>query len=339
MISEAENVMSRAIEPNRHIAEMKMKYSDLNENNVILILEGSDDVKFFKKFINKDGVEIPSLREMNGKTNLIKVIEIIYNNVVEDPKIQKFRKNSQILGIVDCDFEKIEGEKEFNGQNYDHEHILTTDTHDIETMILHENSKTLERFLEKYADPEELNAYLLEVNKPDVRTYLCDLGYLVGLMRYFREKNIRENNIREKNYGRGKFKDYFSYTFYLEQYTNCDKKKLIEYCFAGFDDTDIQEILTHYEEGWKRDLIWHICHGHDLMAFLEIILERRSILSEDGRTEWNKPPRKLNQDIGKIAEETFRDQYGYSDFLKTDIFNSIIAWEKKNHKSVLEKPT
>lgn len=121
--------------PSSKISEMKMILStDANKNKCILLVEGSDDRKFYGRFINDTNIVIDVLGSCYYMPNILSLS-------LEDIKLK-----NKVIGIKDADFDHI------TRKVFDQTNLFITDTHDWETMVM-------TRELERKVSIEELERH------------------------------------------------------------------------------------------------------------------------------------------------------------------------------------
>lgn len=105
--------------PGSKVAEMRMMLStDANKGKRIVLVEGGDDRKFYKRFVSDSHI-------------VINVLEgCFYMPDILTMSNQSTTLKDRVIGIKDADFDHIIGEQ------YGLDNLFTTDTHDWETMVM-----------------------------------------------------------------------------------------------------------------------------------------------------------------------------------------------------------
>lgn len=105
--------------PGSKVAEMQMMLStDANKEKRIVLVEGADDRKFYKRFVSDSHVVINVLE---GCFYMLDIIALSNRySALKD----------KIIGIKDADFDHI------TGKQYGLDNLFTTDSHDWETMVM-----------------------------------------------------------------------------------------------------------------------------------------------------------------------------------------------------------
>ncbi|MDD2260561.1 MAG: DUF4435 domain-containing protein, partial [Acholeplasmataceae bacterium] len=169
----------------RYWGEIRLYRESGAHRGPFLVVEGDSDWKFFSKHVLDDSscqrifIKPRSKREkVGGKSTVIDVVK--YAN-------ESINYRNRVIGIVDSDFEKINKTKEFDERNYDLPNIFSTDTHDLETMIL--ATPALETFIRKYFDLDALSSLEGEKEKA-CRELLLDSVRILGLIAWYNKKHI-----------------------------------------------------------------------------------------------------------------------------------------------------
>ena len=138
----------------------------------ILVIEGNNDSKFYKKFVDENSCHIVVA---HGKENALLSIEIINSGSMKG-----------VLAIVDSDFWRIEGMPAMPGNVY------VTDTHDSEGMIF--CSDAFDRIVEEYCPENKISKY------KNLRDFIYEKSRPVGFLRLSSYKNQIGLVFQELNY-------------------------------------------------------------------------------------------------------------------------------------------
>ena len=136
--------------------EIRMRRSQFC--GTFLIVEGRDDRLFMEHFISASTCEIEVAQ---GKQNVCEVIDILDAG-----------KFDGVLGLIDADFDRIEGVPDRN------QNLVMPDTHDLIMLML--NSSALDRVLTEHGSQEKLEAF-----GESVLEALRDRALLVGYLRLY----------------------------------------------------------------------------------------------------------------------------------------------------------
>ena len=168
--------MRQYLEPTDVINSIKLLlkhpfYSD----KLILIVEGTSDIRFFRSIFNYENIKIESI---DGKKSLLFAMEELVRS-----------HKGKVISICDADFDHIENlENERN--KFD---IYLTDYHDSEVMML--KSDSLFSFIDEYSQ----NEYLLSL-KSKLLTNVFDASRILGVLRYINLKYNMKLSFKKLNF-------------------------------------------------------------------------------------------------------------------------------------------
>jgi hypothetical protein len=256
-----------------------------------LIVEGSgSDLLLYKKFVKPKFCQIIPA---HSKVSLIEVARLLIQS-----------KFSGFAAIVDSDFDKLLQEKLYGEDN----HIYTTDTHDLETLML--QSSALEDILVEYGSEEKIKKIHAATEK-SVVDLLLDAGKHIGCLRLIslkKQYNFSFDRLDYKN-------------FINKDSLEIDRKALVKEVKNKSSRHDLSERIIFDEmsevENAKHDIL-HLCCGHDLVKILSLGLTK-AIGSEDSK---NVTP--------EAIERSLRLAYKFNDFKKTVTYQSLKKWESNN---------
>ncbi len=256
------------------------------QKGTILITEGSTDMRLYQRFVNTDKCTIIPA---NGKDNAIKVIRIL----------EKFNFKG-IFTIVDLDFWKLDGIEQ-RGDN-----ILTTDTHDIETMLI--SSKALDNLLVEFGEEHKIRA----LNIP-VRDLLYEVTLPLGIFRWISSSSKERLSLR--------FKDIVFENFIQFRPFSINLSRLIREVKTNSRNMNIsekrlkREIISLMKKGPEPE---QVCSGHDVVAILTIGLNHVF----GNRT---------SEDVSEaVVDRVLRLSYDITIFRETKLYASIQEWEQNN---------
>ena len=129
-------------------------------NGPVLLLEGDNDVKFFKDFVKSS--EIPIIPAW-GKENVLDAVEILES----DGRVQGF------LGIVDADFGHVDGSLPTS------RNVVVTDDHDVEMMII--KTKAFSAVLRELGSKGKVSKFPTEHR---IRYELMQKALIIGHLRH-----------------------------------------------------------------------------------------------------------------------------------------------------------
>jgi hypothetical protein len=201
-----------------------------------LLLEGRDDRLFYEKFV--DGMAC-KIKVVENKANVCEIVRIL--------EAEDF---PGILGIVDADFDLIEG------RAVSSENLVFGDSHDLEGMLI--RSPALGGILIEFGSSSKIERF-----GRDIRTAILRAAYPVACLRLYSERS-----------GGMLWFSGLSHRRFVDPHTlNIDRTALVrevKNCSQRQDipDGHLVEQIEHIErEGHDP---WQLCVGDDLLAALSI---------------------------------------------------------------------
>jgi hypothetical protein len=264
-----------------HIANSVLMLKSTNKKKTFLLVEGKTDSMGYGWLTDKLNCHlIPG----NKKDNVIEALSILEN-----------KKVSGVLGIVDSDFWVLKGYVPSSNN------ILTTDTHDIETLVI--NSPALYKILHFYGDADK-------VKNINIESLLLNSAKPIGLLRFLSlEKNL---NLKFKNINFDQFID--------KNNLQTDITKLVKVVLANTKNCKLPEeklikfLIDHMNKSYN---LWHICCGHDLVKILAIALQEVI-----GSHQTPPPEKRVTEWLLLAYESTYLS--------KTNLYKLILNWEQSN---------
>ncbi len=262
------------------VAEIKMSAAAFC--GVHVLIEGGTDCSFWKLRFNQ-----------SAKYQLI----ICGNKSVVISSVTHLDQMSLslVLGVIDDDFDSI------LGTSYPSTNIFSTDTHDLETMML--NSTTLAKILIEFGDSSKISNFE-SMAKKMVTDHFVDISLVFGRLRLL---NARNNwNVDFSKLSTWKYVDKDTW--------NLDKETL----FAEFAN-EIGTTPLDVENSVTAEVStppWNIIQGHDALNILAIGL---------------RSPLATKQFSQKDLCTYFRLTYDNATFQSTALFGKISAWAKNNN--------
>ena len=266
--------------PGDIVAEIKMSLTAFS--GVHMLVEGGTDCSFWKLRFNQYAQY--QLVICGNKSAVISSIMLL----------DKMAK-SRMLGVIDDDFDSI------LGISYASTNLFSTDTHDLETMLV--NSTALTKILIELGDSTKIS-HFETISKKSVTDTLVDISLVFGRLRLLNARNNWSVDFSEVSPWKYVDKD----TWKL------DKDKLFSE-FAnkiGATPLDIENAVT----AEVSTPPWNIIQGHDALNILAIGL--RFALSTMQVSE-------------KELFRYFRLTYDNTIFQSTALFGKISAWAKNNN--------
>lgn len=243
--------MRQYLEPTDVINSIKLLlkhpfYSD----KLILIVEGTSDIRFFRSIFDYENVKIESI---DGKKSLIFAME----------KLVRSHKG-KVISICDADFDHIENLE--NQRNcFD---IYLTDYHDSEVMML--KSDSLYSFIDEYSKDD----YILSL-KGKLLNNVFNASKSLGILRYINFKYNMKLSFKKLNFSQ------FIKVNLLEIELNLET--LIDILISrspNFSHSK-DEVLDYYydysKNGYKNE---QINCGHDLTNIIACIFRQKEISLE-----------------------------------------------------------
>ena len=235
--------MIKSIDGAAIAAQVRMERQDKKKKNKsFLILEGSDDIKVFRNFVDHGACEtVNAFRKQN-------VIDAVY--LLEDDGC------NGMCGIVDADFDAI------LKVSYDSDNIIATDCHDLDVMIF--MSHAFEKYINMVSNDGDVDAFEKRLGVT-IRESVTQASRILGAARLASTEkglNILFRNIDLSEFLDGDLKmNDGIFRHLIDRSTNprCNARQL-----RIFSD----EILGRQIEGSV------LCQGHDLAQVLGVALRK-----------------------------------------------------------------
>ena len=214
-------------------------------NGPVLLLEGDNDVKFFRRFVENPDMSIIATW---GKENLLDAVEILE----ACNSIQGF------MGIVDADFGHIDGSLP-NSRN-----VIVTDDHDVEMMIV--RTKAFDAVLYELGSARKIREFPNREGR--IRDALMQRALIIGHLRHFSltdDLHLRFEGLR--------------FDRFVDRNTlKMNKNKMITNVFhltqnPQLEVDDIRDKFLELVEDDNNDP-YQICCGHDFIAIFGIALRK-----------------------------------------------------------------
>lgn len=297
----------------RHITPHRIANSIEQDNTFeghYLLLEGKKDITLYSKFFNRN---ICRLKPTFGKYKQREVYDILEE-----------RGFNNKLGIRDADFIRIPNNPKFD-TDYS-KAIFLTDYHDSEGMVI--NSNAFNDLLLSISNDNDL----AEFNKKfgDVYDLAYQLCFPLACLRLANKRyNLGLSFKPEKPQG-NKFK--FKKFICDEKFEFLGTEKLINTIYEysknrGKDVASRTEIKSKLELVMDENIdLLEAVNGHDLCGILYILCSRGL-----------KSKSKLLNDSDSI-EEMLALSYGYAYFQRSDLFQQLDEWQKKQSIYLISFP-
>jgi len=265
-------------------------------DGAIMVIEGNNDEKFYKKFVDDNLCHIVVA---HGKENALQSIDIVNNN-----------KLPGVLAIVDSDFWRIEGLPKLPGN------IFITDTHDSEGMVF--CSEAFDRIVEEYCSKckiskyDNLRYFIYEKSRPIGYLRLASYQNKLGLV----FKGLDYKRITDRGAISVNINALVNHILHLTR-DNMKRKSGVKVYLSSETILELYK-NTIRENGQYEDK--ELCCGHDIIGLFAIGL--RKLFSTLQAAIANR------ENIEKI----FRLTYNFKDFLNTELAAAISNWEQNNPK-------
>ena len=269
----------------------------------VVIVEGDSDARVYGRFIDE---EFCRIIPAHGKSNVLIAMGILERTAFVG-----------ILAIIDSDFSRLDSDcnrldndcSRLDSSEPAKENVLSTDTHDLETMIVH--SEALDTVLSEFGSDIRLK----RLGKP-VREVLLRAALPIGYLRWI--SSPKQDNLSLR------FKD----TSFARVVKTRNKTMI----------TDIDDVLTetkkqsHNTPIDKNDLKarivgllkrgnhdpWQVCRGHDMIHILTIGLKM---------VFGNRNAKYVSYEQ---VDRIMRIAFGYAEFSRTRLYELLKKWETDN---------
>ena len=249
-----------------------------------LVVEGRNDRLFFEQLIDRAECHI---EVAEGKENVVKVIRSL-----DDDNF------SGVIGIIDADFDRIEGH-EWESRN-----LVLLETHDLETLLI--QSPALDRVLIEFGSYDKIKRF-----GHDIRSVLIASALPIGCLRLYSQRAGLD------------------LTFQGLNYTSCvnldslaiDRQSLIQEVKNRSQRPELSSDelgrAIRYIEHSRQDP-WQVCSGDDLISILSIGL--RKALGT------NPTKRVRNEELCR----SLRLGYEASHFANSQLIEELQSWTERN---------
>ena len=217
-----------------------------NENKVFILLEGSTDIKLFRKFFAKDYTDTTGL---DGKEKVIQALEKL---IAEG--------YTKIIGIKDADFDHLLSIQPANNN------LFITDLHDMEIQMIESNA--LDSLIAEYGNSS--------MESLDMKEKIYQIALVIGCARYFDEKKKQEGQERDLAFDSLKFQNFiqlnnqqlllFDEARFLSELISESKKRKLSLELTN--EKLKSEIESIKSETYNQQ---QMCSGHDLTKLLGLL--------------------------------------------------------------------
>lgn len=216
-----------------------------NENKVFILLEGSTDIKLFRKFFAKEYTDTTGL---DGKEKVIQALEKL---IAEG--------YTKIIGIKDADFDHLLNIQSSNN-------LFITELHDMEVQMF--ESSALDSVIAEYGDNS--------MSSLDIKEKIYPIALIMGFTRLFDEKKKQEGQERDLSFDSLKFQNFMQLnnkqlildeTKFLSELISESKKRKST---LQLTERQLKEKIESLQAVFQDK--HHICSGHDITKMLGFIL-------------------------------------------------------------------
>jgi hypothetical protein len=262
--------------------EIRMRRSQ--QSGTFLLVEGRDDRLFYEKFVDLSRCSIVVAETKEDVAAVLKILDV--------------GGFSGVVGLVDSDFEKVDGAGRATPN------LIMTDLHDIECMML--RSSALQRMLGEYVSRQKLERFGRDV-----------LGVLVAAA-----SPIGSLRLHSARKGLALRFDGLRYARCVNRQTlEIDMDALVSEVKDRSNRPDIPNealVAAIQAIGPTVQDVWQICVGTDLLGVLAIGL--RHALGSNKSTDVED----------QQLRRSLRLAYGDDDFAGTEVLRQLRAWEAQN---------
>lgn len=276
-------------------------------NRNYLFVEGVSDECFWKKYINR---EVINIQQVNGWENVVDCVR----------KFNDESLNDCCIGVVDCDFEHIYPHKAIAENN-----IFMTDYHDLEMMMY--QSSALDSVLKAIDRKNKINWSYIEV-----LNHVLGITDKIGCLKLSSQKGslglIFKKENREHEFELPKYEKFITNT---GDYESDDK--LIRYIYNYSNShkrtpeplPSVERIIDIFNESnGIQHPSGHLSNGHDVSYIMPFILRRKFGLAGNYVTT----------DTIVIA---LYAAYNIELLKQTQLYQAINKWEIEQNKNILLK--
>lgn len=219
-----------------------------------LLVEGHTDALFYEKY--KNNLTVFYGEPEKGESSMI-------------PKIVKSKVDigKNIYGIIDADYEAKTIDSKYQNN------LIITDAHSLETMLIkHYDIEPFEKNVIKKLDFKFSFPNYKDKEKETVQKSL-QWAYKIGVIREFKQlnseninfKDVKKNSINYLRFLSIKQNDLdFDFELYLDELFNKNPNLTSKYTKKFF-----MKLVTQKESSYSYEEAWRLCHGHDVMNFIE----------------------------------------------------------------------
>ena len=247
-----------------------------------LVVEGRDDRLFFEQFTDAAACHI---QVAEGKEKVVEVIRIL-----EDDNFPG------VVGVIDADFDRIEGHKRGSTN------LILLETHDLEALLI--QSPALDRVLVEFGSREKIETF-----GRDIRETLIEAALPIGCLRL----HSRRTELRLQFQGLK-----YASCVDLDSLT-IDRQSLVQEVknrsqLPELSSDELQQAIRVLEHSGQEP--WQVCSGDDLVSILAVGL--RKVLGTNSTVR--------NEELCR----SLRLAYEASDFANSQLIGELQNWVERN---------
>lgn len=250
-------------------------------NRILVIVEGKDDKKVYGYHLSSEIFHIHIYGTCNNYSELVEKLNC--------------KHPDDFFAIKDADFDIL------NNVKYSSDNLFLTDTHDLETMLI-KNNTDFKSKLEKEYDIDSSEDFILQCVK-----HISFLSYLKWYSSKY-ELKLNFECIRIYSIFNG---------------VNFDKKKCLEELYKNpknrgiFSDAHRKSFTEFIEMNFKIDK-WQLTNGHDLCCAIALFIKHKA----------ESKPQFKDDSIPQLL----RMSYAAEKFHETNLYKTIQEWVFRNKK-------
>ena len=246
---------------------------------VWVLVEGEDDGKIYPKFFDASKAKV---EYVNGKTSLIEALEILT------------QETKQVVGIADADFLHL------NKLYPRVKNLFYTDYHDIEmTMLSFEDVRN-----------NLLTEYQLQDKQQIIWQNVLEEASYIGYIRWYND--INDNKINFSGIEYGKIADLVDEKLKLQKPLLLDE---LNQRSPNKERILTDETVNTFIETNSTDDSMNLCSGHDVAAFLSLIIGSRT--------------------TPKGVETALRFSFNIQHFSKTKLYKQLQERQNQNSFQII----
>ena len=280
------NSVLDALDNSDEINEIKLLISGYRSlGKFSVLVEGIDDVIVYEKFFVRDKVEVC---QTNGCAKLVELVE----------GLDKKHLENDFIGIKDSDFDVL------NHVTYPFQNLFLTDKHDLETMMISEES--LENIMKIYLRYEDMKKDGKKIQSHKILSDAFLLLRPISFIRWFNDKNginLKFGTLRLSTMMKVDATLGIPCCLKFLKRLNADATELTEEAIQNF-------ILEASDDIDDRMLV----RGHDLCDMISLLIKGHPYCCQGKKVSAEK------------IESSLKLTYGIDDFRKTQLYAEITDW-------------